>query len=232
MSTKAPQFAGKRQTWDVDAARLHWDRVYAEKAPDAVSWFEPVPRESLAMIEALGLPPAAPILDVGGGVSRLAVELLARGHSDITVADVSAEALERAREAFPGAERVEWVVADVRGHDFGRRFALWHDRAVFHFMVADADRRAYLETLDRSLEPGGHMILAEFGPQGPTRCSGLPVTRYDAAALAAEFGGRARLVSSHLKEHRTPSGRRQQFIFAHLAARSAGRPRATPELPR
>jgi len=134
--------------------------VYDENAPDAVSWFESVPRSSLAMIDELGMRLDAPIVDVGGGTSRLAAELLGRGYSDITVVDISARALERACEDFPRADRITWVLADVRSHDFGRRFAFWHDRAVFHFMVSAEDQRAHLATLARSLEPRGHMILA------------------------------------------------------------------------
>lgn len=200
------------------AGREHWERVYAEKAPDSVSWFEWTPRASLAMIEELALPLDAPIVDVGGGASSLAGELLSRGYTDLTVVDISAEALERARESLREPDRITWVVADLRDHDFGRRFALWHDRAVFHFMVEPGDREAYMETLERSIASPGHVIVATFGPEGPTRCSGLPVERYDAAALAAAFDGRAALISSHLEIHRTPSGTPQQFLFAHLIA--------------
>jgi ubiquinone/menaquinone biosynthesis C-methylase UbiE len=201
--------------------REHWDHIYVEKEPDAVSWFEPVPRSSLEVIDDLDLPLDAPILDVGGGASRLAAELARRGHSDITVADISSAALDRARAGFPDADRVSWVVADVRSHDFGRRFGLWHDRAVFHFMVSAEDKRAYLATLERSIEPSGHVVMATFGPDGPTRCSGLPVARYGADGLAAMIGERAELKSWHLEEHRTPSGASQQFLFAHLSARTS-----------
>ncbi len=198
--------------------REHWNQVYATKGADQVSWFEAVPRSSLAMIESLGLPLDAPVVDVGGGASGLAEELLSRGHSDITVLDISSEALERARDGFPEADRVTWIVADVRDHDFGRRFALWHDRAVFHFMVSAEDRSAYLATLQRSLAPGGHAIFATFGPQGPDRCSGLPVARYSAETLAATMGDSAELDSWHTENHRTPSGATQQFLFAQLLA--------------
>ena len=200
------------------AEREHWERVYAEKAPNAVSWFEPTPRASLAMIDELDLPLDAPIVDVGGGASGLAAELLGRGYTDLTVVDISSEALERAREPLTEPNRITWVAADLRDHDFGRRFALWHDRAVFHFMVEPGDREAYLTTLERSIASPGQVILASFGPQAPPRCSGLPVARYDAAELAAAFEGRAALVSSHLELHRTPSGTPQQFLFAHLIA--------------
>ena len=171
------------------------------------------------MIEALDLPPDAPIVDVGAGASRLAQELLGRGHTDITVADISARALERAREGFADADQVEWVVADVRDHDFGRRFALWHDRAVFHFMVTPEDCDAYLATLERSLQPDGHVVMATFGLHGPTRCSGLPVARYGADDLAATLGDHFELVSSHLEDHTTPGRTVQQFLYAELSSR-------------
>ena len=201
------------------AEQEHWERVYAEKAPDAMSWFQPTPEVSLAMIDELGLPLDAAIIDVGGGASQLAAELLGRGFTDITVADISSAALMRARESLPEADRISWVAADLRDHDFGRRFALWHDRAAFHFMVEPADRRAYIATLERSIAPRGRVIIATFGPEGPIRCSGLPVSRYDADALAVAFEGCAELISSRLETHRTPSGALQQFLFAHLVAR-------------
>ena len=188
------------------------------RAVDEVSWFEAEPRSSLTMIEALALPPGAPIVDVGGGASGLARELLSRGHTDITVADISAEALERAGDGFSEADRITWVVADVRDHDFGRRFALWHDRAVFHFMVASEDREAYLRTMRKSIEPGGHALIATFGPNGPDRCSGLPVARYSAEELSATIGDWAELESAHTEGHRTPSGADQEFLFTHFVA--------------
>jgi SAM-dependent methyltransferase len=200
------------------ADRDHWERIYTDKRPAEVSWYEPVPRASIAAIERVGLPLDAPIVDIGGGASRLAGELLRRGHTDITVADISAKALERAQEGFPESGRVQWVVADVRDHDFGRRFAVWHDRAVFHFMVSHTDRDAYLATMEKSLQADGHAVIATFGPHGPTRCSGLPVDRYGPDELAATLGDRFQLVSSHLEEHRTPGGATQQFLYADFAS--------------
>ena len=177
-----------------------------------------MPRASIAAIERLGLPLDAPIVDVGGGASRLAAELCGAGHTDITVADISARALERAQEGFPESDRVEWLVADVRDHDFGRRFAVWHDRAVFHFMVSQEDRDAYLATMEKSLQADGHAAIATFGPDGPTRCSGLPVDRYGPDELAATLGDRFQLVSSHLEDHRTPGGATQQFLYVDFGS--------------
>jgi SAM-dependent methyltransferase len=197
--------------------RSHWQAVYAEREPHEVSWFEPEPETSLALIEEAGLEASAPIVDVGGGASRLAGALVRAGHTDVTVADLSATALEAARrELGDRAGEVSWVEADVRTHDFGRRFQLWHDRAVLHFMVGAADRDAYVETMRRSLAPGGHLVVATFGPGGPEKCSGLPVHRYGAAELPALFGDDFELVSERLRDHTTPSGAAQQFQHAHL----------------
>ncbi len=198
----------------------YWAGIWSARGPAEVSWFEASPESSLRMIEEIGLRADAPILDLGGGASGLAGKLLRCGYTDVTVADISAEALDKARRSLDSAEqeRIEWVVADVRGHDFGRQFALWHDRAVFHFMTEDGEREGYRRNLQRSLRPGGHMIVATFGPDGPTSCSGLPVVRYGAEELAAAFGPAARLVSSRLDDHETPSGKSQQFLYAHLEA--------------
>jgi SAM-dependent methyltransferase len=199
--------------------RGHWETVYAEREPEAVSWFEPSPQTSLRLIEALGLELSAPVIDVGGGASRLAAELVRRGYGDVTVADLSAGALERAKAAFDGDPGlVSWVVADVRDHEFGRRFAVWHDRALFHFMVSEADRAGYLATLRRSVARAGDVLIATFGPDGPEECSGLPVRTYDAEALGAEIGSGFDLVGSRLRDHLTPSGNHQQFLYAHLRA--------------
>ena len=202
------------------ATQEHWEAVYGAKEPNEVSWYEASPRASLEMIDSLGLSRDAPIVDVGGGASRLAAELSERGFEDITVVDVSAAALRIARsDRGKGTADVDWIVADIRSHDLGRRFALWHDRAVFHFMVSDADRRAYVETAARSVEPGGDLIIATFGPQGPTTCSNLPVARYDAARLGVALGHDFEVRDTRIVDHRTPSGRTQQLMYAHVRRR-------------
>ena len=200
--------------------RSHWENTYSRKAPEKVSWYEPRPRRSLELIQATGLGRDAGILDVGGGASGLAAQLLAMGYMDLTVADISATALAHAKAELAGdAAKVCWVEADVRTHNFGRLYDLWHDRAVFHFMVSPADRTGYLNVLCRTLRPGGHLIIATFGPQGPTQCSGLPVERYSADELQRALGEDFELASSSLAVHRTPSGASQQFLYAHLLRR-------------
>jgi SAM-dependent methyltransferase len=194
----------------------HWQQVYAERDPRRVSWFEPVPLASLELIEEAEPTKDAAIIDAGGGASSLAAELLDRGYSNLTVADISASAIERARADLGNrADRVTWVVADLRDAELDRRFSLWHDRAVFHFMVEDADRDAYLATIRGALEPGGHLILATFAADGPTECSGLPTRRYaieDLTDLLEDF----ELLRSLPVAHETPSGSVQRFLYTHF----------------
>jgi rhodanese-related sulfurtransferase/ubiquinone/menaquinone biosynthesis C-methylase UbiE len=222
----AADVIGGVQSWLEEGLPLeeaaHWRRTYAERSTGELSWTEPTPRVSLELIEEAALPLDAAVVDVGGGASKLAAELVGIGHSDVTVVDVAPEALERARaDLGEGTAGVTWVEADIRVHDFGRRFDLWHDRALFHFLVSAPDREAYLAVLRQALRPGGHLVVATFGPDGPDRCSGLPVSRYDAEAIEQALGPNFELVSSRLTAHRTPSGSAQQFMYAHLRRRSA-----------
>jgi SAM-dependent methyltransferase len=197
-------------------ALAHWNRVYEEKRPDEVSWFEDSAVDSLELIEEAGLGREAALIDVGGGESRLAGELLDRGYSDVTVADISPRALAVARaELGDRARQIVWVEADLREHDFGRTFALWHDRATFHFMVEQSEREAYLRTLRSALAPDGQVVISGFGPEGPTTCSGLPVQRYGAEELA-ELLPDFELASSRTRRHHTPSNKEQQFVYARF----------------
>jgi SAM-dependent methyltransferase len=197
-------------------AANHWQRVYERREPQDMSWYEPAAELSLELIQEARLSADAAIIDAGGGTSKLAGQLLAAGYSDISVADISSEALQRAQLELTDPQRIRWVQADLRSHDFVRRYDLWHDRAVFHFMVNPIDREHYLATLRGSLLPGGHLIVGTFGPDGPARCSGLPVSRYSEQQLAALFGPEFVLLSSRQTQHATPSGSTQQFVYVHL----------------
>lgn len=200
-----------------DPAAEHWRHVYSAGESAGLSWFEAVPAVSLRMIEVAGVRRDAAIIDVGGGASRLAGGLVERGYLDVTVADVSPTALATARaELGELAGAVDWVLADVRSHDFGRVFDLWHDRATLHFMVDVDDRRAYLATLRASLRPGGFLVIATFGPEGPSECSGLPVLRYGPEELIAMLGAEFEPLMSELVMHRTPRGTEQQFHYGLL----------------
>lgn len=207
----------------ISEVERRWQGIYSQRAPEQVSWYERVPATSLALIEDTSLPFDAAIIDVGGGTSTLAGELIARGYTDVTVTDISVAALKRAREgAGEAAAAITWIVGDIRTHDFGRRYDLWHDRAVFHFMVEQNDRERYVAVLHRTVRGGGHVVIATFGPDGPSECSGLPVQRYGPQELSGALGADFELVSSHLELHHTPSGASQQFLYAHLRRAPTG----------
>lgn len=196
------------------AGQSHWDAAYENKGTAGVSWYEPRPVESFALIRAAGIRPADPIIDVGAGASLLVDELLAAGYCDLTVLDFSAFALDRLRDRLgSAASAVSLVHQDVTVFQSERKYALWHDRAVFHFLTQSEDRERYVNALRQGMRPGGHVVMATFGPAGPERCSGLPTMRYDAAALAAELGSEFKLARSSLVMHRTPSNAQQQFLY-------------------
>lgn len=195
--------------------RQHWDDVYRGKAFDTVSWYAPHLEESLRLIERLCPNKAAAIIDIGGGESTLVDDLLARGYSDLSVLDISAAALDFTRQRLGSrASLVHWHVGDAARCDLGgKRFDLWHDRAVFHFLTDEADRRAYVDQVRQSVKPGGHVLMATFGPEGPTECSGLAVVRYDEQDLRAVFGSGFEALGSERVTHHTPSGADQQFLY-------------------
>ncbi len=198
----------------------HWNRVYTTKAVDAVSWYQAQPKISLELIAAAGLPADAPIIDVGGGASVLVDCLLAQGRTALNVLDISAAALANARARLGAdASKVRWIEADVREFAPSQRCALWHDRAVFHFLTDPADRAAYMATLRRSLNPRGHVVIATFALDGPARCSGLDVAHYDAASLHAQFGDEFEMLESRREPHLTPAGAEQRFTWLHLRLR-------------
>ena len=188
--------------------------MYASKEPTEVSWFQPVPARSLRLIRATGIGEADPILDTGGGASTLVDNLVAAGFSDISVLDISAAALERSRaRLLDKADDVTWIVSDVTDFVPERHYALWHDRAVFHFLTEPADRTRYREVVLRALRDDGHLVLSTFGPQGPLRCSGLDIRRYDVAELQELFGRHFDLREYEIEDHQTPGGATQQFLY-------------------
>jgi len=197
--------------------QTHWDKIYTQKAPDQVSWYRPHLEASLALIEETGARPSASIIDVGAGESTLVDDLVARGYSNLTVLDISEAAVAASKKRLgDAAERVRWLVADITQVELeSGAFDAWHDRAVFHFLTAEADRRAYVRQVVHSVKRGGHVIISAFGPEGPTRCSGLEVVRYDAESLHAEFGSNFQLISSSRQLHETPFGTTQQFLYCH-----------------
>jgi len=184
----------------------HWESVYGRKARDQVSWYRPHLERSLEFIEGASLSSEAPIIDVGAGASTLVDDLLERGYSDVTVLDISAAAIADAKARLGAkANRVTWIVADITSVALPTsRYDFWHDRAVFHFLVDAAARRRYVATVRAAVKPGGHVLVATFGPEGPERCSGLDVVRYSADALHAEFGADFKKIASCREVHTTP----------------------------
>jgi trans-aconitate methyltransferase len=194
----------------------YWDDVYDRVGADRVSWFQTDAAVSLSLIAAAG--PARSVIDIGGGASVLVDELLDSGIQDITVLDLSPHALHVAQQRLgPRAQQVRWLAQDIQTWTPNRRFDLWHDRAVFHFLTERADRDAYRSALRRALNPRGHVVIGTFAADGPTHCSGLPVARYDPTALAAQFPD-LHILRSRRVEHVTPSGATQPFTWLLLAA--------------
>jgi SAM-dependent methyltransferase len=193
----------------------HWEQVYTSKGETGVSWFQDNPAPSLELIEQARRGSDTGIIDIGGGASRLADGLLARGFRRLTVLDISSAALDLAALRLGRrASEVQWIVADVTQWHPSRRFDVWHDRAAFHFLVDPVDRAAYVARLRSALVPGGHAIIATFAADGPDTCSGLPVLRYDAATLATELGAEFTLVDSRPHDHVTPGNSSQRFQFS------------------
>jgi SAM-dependent methyltransferase len=196
-------------------SKAHWEHVYQSKRPDQVSWFEPQATLSLALIQQAAPDRESTIVDVGGGASTLVDGLLAAGYRQITVLDLSASALDHARQRLgERANAVSWREADILTAELpGNAFDVWHDRAVFHFLTDAVDRARYVSQVRLALRPGGHALVATFAEDGPSRCSGLEVARYSATALHSEFGADFRLVVSQRQMHSTPWGATQAFTY-------------------
>lgn len=195
----------------------HWEQVYTTKPTTGVSWFQVHAEQSLRLIQDTGVPRSAAIIDVGGGASTLVDDLLAGGYAALSVLDISAAALKAAQARLgPAANRVRWLVGDITTIDLpAQAFDVWHDRAVFHFLTTPEQRAAYVRQVLRAVKPGGHVIVSTFAEDGPLQCSGLPVVRYSADGLHAEFGAPFELVRHEKEEHRTPAGSIQQFVYCY-----------------
>ena len=198
----------------IKSKKAHWETIYTDLLPEEVSWYQKGPTLSLELIRLAGPGPDGAIIDVGGGTSVLVDGLLAAGYRNVTVLDLSARALAHAMQRLGArAKQVEWIEADVTEVVLPRVYDLWHDRAVFHFLTEAGDRMKYLETMTRSVQNGGHVIIATFAIGGPTKCSGLEVVQYDAQKLSGELGSEFTLIDQRAERHVTPTGKEQQFGY-------------------
>jgi 2-polyprenyl-3-methyl-5-hydroxy-6-metoxy-1,4-benzoquinol methylase len=199
----------------------HWENVYATKGEAEVSWFQESPAISLELIKQANASGEAAIIDIGGGASRLVDCLLREGYRSIAVLDLSANALEAAKKRIGAAAAdVDWIVADVTTWQPAGTYDVWHDRAAFHFLTEARDRAAYRERLQAAVRPGGQVIIGTFALDGPEKCSGLPVQRYDGKSLAAELGPSFELVDTRTETHHTPWQSTQAFQFSRFRRRS------------
>ncbi|MEO6829211.1 MAG: class I SAM-dependent methyltransferase [Acidobacteriaceae bacterium] len=197
--------------------REHWEEIYGSKTPAEVSWFRLHLETSLSLIERAASQRSASIIDVGGGASSLVDDLIARDYRRVTVLDISQSAIDAAKKRLgERSKSVQWLRADVTEINLpSQTYDVWHDRAVFHFLTEPEERLAYVRNVCSSLKPGGHLIISTFGPEGPTKCSGLGVVRYDASSLYEEFGRNFRLIESSKELHHTPFGKTQQFLYCY-----------------
>lgn len=204
------------------ARRAHWQQAWSSKPATSTSWYQPRPELSLELIAATGIDHDAALIDIGGGASTLVDALLADGWSQLSVLDISAAALDVARQRLGVASnRVQWIEADLLNAQLPQRYAIWHDRAVFHFLTNDADRQRYRLLAEASIVPGGQLILGSFAEDGPLRCSGLAVQRHSIESLAAALGPQFALIESRREIHQTPMGSEQRFVYGRFLRRAA-----------
>lgn len=204
----------------MDDLKVHWEKVYLSKASDELSWTQNSPSPSIEWIVAALPHRDSHIIDVGGGTSLLVDALLREGYSKPVVLDLSSTALMQSRERLGDMQsEVEWIEGNVVSYQSSRKFALWHDRAVFHFLTNSSDRVEYVHTLRRVLESKGKVILGTFSPTGPAQCSGLDVMRFDEEGLSRELGSDFILQKSEQITHQTPWGDLQNFLFCQFEKR-------------
>ena len=200
--------------------KTHWEEVYRTTAADDLGWYQAHPTMSLNLIESTGVQKTRSLIDVGGGDSTLVDHLLDQGFEHLTVLDISSTALERAKARLGDhAYRVTWIEGDVTDFRSSKKYDVWHDRAVFHFLTDAEDRTRYLESMNRVVSAQGHVIIATFGYAAPPICSGLPIARYSPQFLAAAVGKGYELVESIEQLHRTPGGKKQPFIYCRFTKR-------------
>ncbi|MHA2162932.1 MAG: class I SAM-dependent methyltransferase [Candidatus Thorarchaeota archaeon] len=194
--------------------KTHWEEIYNTKSPTEVSWYQKFPFLSLQLIKSTGVEKMQGIIDVGGGASLLVDSLLDEGYEDLAVLDISSRSLDVSKARLgERCDNVQWFIEDVRAFQRNERFHLWHDRAVFHFLTDEKDQRKYIDNLKRSLVPKGYAIIATFAIDGPTRCSGLDVVRYNGETICGKLGPSFEQIGEYDESHFTPGGNEQKFTY-------------------
>lgn len=197
--------------------KAHWEKVYDSKSPLEVSWHQAEPTISLQLIRNTRISLDQPVIDIGGGASTLVDHLCAENYSNIGVLDISAKALSYAQERLGSrASKIEWYEEDITSFNPPHPFSVWHDRAVFHFLTEESDRKNYIKTMKQSLKPNGHLIIAAFAIGGPEKCSGLDIVQYNAEKLSAEIGKNFDLIEQISEVHVTPGNQQQNFLYFHF----------------
>ncbi len=195
----------------------HWDNIYSDKKAVEVSWYQQYPKQSMALIKATGIDLSASIIDIGGGASTLVDALLAADYKKLSVLDISRAAIEQAKARLgQQADAVEWLAQDITTFVAKAPFAVWHDRAVFHFLTDAADRARYVKAMSSALNPGSHAIVATFDLDGPEKCSGLDIVRYSPETMSEVFGDGFKLVETQTEKHTTPGGASQSFVYCRF----------------
>jgi trans-aconitate methyltransferase len=203
-----------------NSPKEHWEKIYETKQPNEVSWTQDIPQTSLDFIHSFGLPTSARIIDIGGGDSKLVDHLLAEGFTDITVLDISAASLERAKKRLGDkASAVNWIVSDIKEFVPNKKYDLWHDRAAFHFLTEKKDVMEYLSLVRKAVD--GYMIVGTFSPDGPTKCSGLSIKQYSDEELTAMFMDGFEKIKCVNVDHTTPFNTHQNFTFCSFRHKAA-----------
>ena len=204
----------------ISETKSHWEHIYATKAPDEVSWFQTYPRTSMEFVDLFNLSADARIIDIGGGDGNLVDALLEKGFTNITVLDICAHAIERAKARLgERASLVKWIVSDINEFEPTETYDFWHDRAAFHFLTTEALVRNYVETAQRAIRPGGYFVLGTFSKRGPKKCSGLDIRQYSRAAMNAVFSQYFRRIKCKEETHITPFQTAQNFLFCSFQRR-------------
>lgn len=194
--------------------KAHWDHIYQTKQPDEVSWYQPVPTTSLEFLKQYDIPLTAKIIDIGGGDSYFVDHLLGMGYRDITVLDISEVAVQRAKARLgEQADQVKWIVEDAATFQPEEKYDFWHDRATFHFLTREPEIDHYIHTVQQSLQPGGILLIGTFSEEGPEKCSGIYIRRYDEASLTGRLKHAFEKIDCFKVDHKTPGGTVQNFIF-------------------